>query len=290
MLHVLLLLSTAACYQAEVSSHTALNPGPPGAWDSGMIHAPSVVRTDTGYLMYYDGTAGADPHQDWAIGVAASPDGVRWEKYAGNPILSGSSYHDPRILRIGNRYVMWYSSLRDDDRWYIERARSSDGLRWERGPAPVLGPGPPGTWDETGVAYSSVQLDRDGYRMWYQGRDLQGRWRIGHAASPDGVVWEKDRGNPVLEPGAPGAWDSERVFTPAVVRKGSGWRMVYSGSPDWGLGYAYSEDGSRWRKALGNPFFAAPQVMTPAVLGDRLWYAVSRSGGQTAIESRQAPR
>lgn len=256
-----------------------------------MIHAPSVVHTDDGYLLYYDGTAGKDPYEGWSIGVARSADGMRWEKYPGNPVLSGGSMHDPRVLRVRNHFVMWYSELAHD-RWYIHQAKSEDGIRWglSPGPSPMLSPGPRGSWDETGVAYSSVQWDGVQFHMWYQGQDLQGRWRIGHATSPNGVVWAKDPVNPVLDVGTAGAWDSERVFTPAVIRDGTGWRMVYSGSPDWGLGYAYSEDGSRWRKALGNPFFAAPQVMTPAVLGDRLWYAVSRSGGQTAIESRQTPR
>lgn len=286
--YLLILVLLLACTRAGPTRDVALEPGPPGSWDSGMIHAPSVVQTDNGYLMYYDGTAGKDPYEGWGIGVATSPDSLRWEKFSGNPVLSGSTYHDPCVLRIRDTYLMWYSSLRDG-RWYIERARSSEGLRWER-EGTALGPGKAGDWDETGVAYSSVRPDENRYRMWYQGRDNAGRWRIGHATSVDGMHWYKDPANPVLDVGPHGAWDSERVFTPAVVRDGSGWRMVYSGSPGWGLGYATSEDGTRWRKVLGNPVLTGPQMMTPALLGNRVWYAVNRSGGQTAIESRQAPR
>jgi hypothetical protein len=55
-----------------------LQPGGPGAWDDIQVTRPSVVRTKTGYVMYYEGLG--DLH-DFMVGMASSTDGVHWTKY-----------------------------------------------------------------------------------------------------------------------------------------------------------------------------------------------------------------
>lgn len=51
-----------------------LTPDPEG-WDSYTLWAPSVVRTEQGYFMYYSGL-GPPPEWDRVIGLATSPDGL----------------------------------------------------------------------------------------------------------------------------------------------------------------------------------------------------------------------
>jgi hypothetical protein len=48
--------------------------------------------------------------------------------------------------------------------------------------------------------------------MWYEGDDS-----LGYATSPNGIVWTKHPANPVLAPGAAGAWDEEMVALPFVA-------------------------------------------------------------------------
>jgi hypothetical protein len=74
---------------------------------------------ETHYIMWYSG-------QDWAsttskIGLATSPDGFSWIKYAGNPVLepgpSGSwdakHVYSPSIIRKGNILLMFYVGRED---------------------------------------------------------------------------------------------------------------------------------------------------------------------------------
>ncbi|MEK7787728.1 MAG: cohesin domain-containing protein, partial [Chloroflexota bacterium] len=95
------------------------------------------------------------------------------------------------------------------------------------------------------------------YRMWYAGRNAAGTYAIGYATSGDGVIWTKHAGNPVLTIGGLGAWDSQIVREPSVVKDGGGtYHMWYAGTDNWprfNIGHATSPDGIAWTKDSANP-------------------------------------
>jgi len=119
---------------------------------------------------------------------------------------------------------------------------------------PVIPPPNAGAWD--GHRYTAAVLEVDGtYHLYFIGQ-LSSSWeiddfQIGHASSPDGVVWELDTANPVIARGDPGAWDDDGVGGGGVIHDGSMFRYWYAGGYD-GLtsrvGYATSDDGSLWTK------------------------------------------
>jgi len=122
--------------------------------------------------------------------------------------------------------------------------------------SPVLGPGPPGSWDSRGHWLSEVVFDGSIYHMWFEGLEEDvGSRGIGHATSTDGVEWTKDP-NPVLVQGDSGEWDDHRVAHLGVVYDGTLFHMWYSGVFNDGtvrVGYATSPDGSVWTKSDHNP-------------------------------------
>jgi predicted GH43/DUF377 family glycosyl hydrolase len=81
--------------------------------------------------------------------------------------------------------------------------------------------------------------------------------RIGHATSNNGIDWTKDKDhNPVLDVGAPGAWDSSMVWCPMVWKEGDQWYMIFSGGDrelNHRIGLARSNDGLIWTKEPTNP-------------------------------------
>jgi hypothetical protein len=97
--------------------------------------------------------------------------------------------------------------------------------------------------------------------MWYLGFENDILTRIGVATSSDGVSWTKYGGNPVLDIGPPGAWDSLSLGDPTVLFDGSTYQMWFMGSMSvptaYGeldrIGYATSTDGLHWTKHGGNP-------------------------------------
>ncbi len=284
-------------YQFANAPGPSLQPGPLGTWDSYSIHAPSVLKIKEEYVMWYDGTASPDPYAGWSIGLARSGDGRDWSKEPANPVLTPGapgewdsvSVHDPRVLHDNKEYRMWYSGF-DGSKWRIGLAVSLDGVHWDKSERnPIMDASGPGSWDEAGVAYSSVAFIKDVFYMWYQGLDTKGVWRIGRAVSRDGVTWIKDEGGPVLYPEEKG-WDGDKVLAPSVFFSGGSYHMFYTGAPKWAIGYAVSEDGVTWRKRE-TPVVSPPdastwdnqQILTSVAAIDDgkpvLWYAGRDKGG-----------
>jgi predicted GH43/DUF377 family glycosyl hydrolase len=77
-------------------------------------------------------------------------------------------------------------------------------------------------------------------------------------ASSDSLgAWVKEATNPVLRPGAAGAWDDGGVESPDVLYDGTQFHMWYtglrSGSDTSQIGHATSADGVVWQKDPNNP-------------------------------------
>ena len=113
--------------------------GAPASWDAGGVAWPSVVPTDDGFAMYYS-THATNP-EETVIARATSDDGMTWTKDE-NPVLQptlaweGTGLDRPRVVAVGDEYVMVYSGSDLTDRGV---AFSTDGISWERdGEAPAI--------------------------------------------------------------------------------------------------------------------------------------------------------
>ena len=130
--------------------------------------------------------------------------------------------------------------------------------------------------------------------MYYTGVDQTWRPRVGRATSPDGVTWTKDPGNPVLDRGARGEWDSFAAAVPGVVYRNAEWQLFYCGISEAAaflhlraprIGMAVSDDGSAFTRYEYNPL-VGPRIAgfepngpyNPSVLFDEdtqrymMWY------------------
>jgi predicted GH43/DUF377 family glycosyl hydrolase len=231
--------------------------------------------------------------------VHAAPQGP-WVKHTGNPVLTPgaegewdqNAVYYAHVLPDSSGYKMWYTGY--DANWVarIGYAESPDGINWTKYTGnPVLSPGPEGSWDSAWIGKPTVVKVDGTYRIWYQGRDAEGRVSIGYAESSDSIVWTKHASNPVLSPGSTGSWDGQGVNSPTVLYHNGLFHMWYHvwGSEDDDLGrigYATSADGVNWTKSLDNPVLAGgdsgsweyPHIFDPTVVFDpaddvyRMWY------------------
>jgi len=96
------------------------------------IGAVSVIKNNNLYYMYYSSSP-RDNYNNMRINLAVSRDGIHWDKYSGNPILSpsfpweGIGVTFPAVIYDNNRFVMIYSSK---DRTKFGIAYSKDGKNW----------------------------------------------------------------------------------------------------------------------------------------------------------------
>jgi predicted GH43/DUF377 family glycosyl hydrolase len=241
-----------------------MTPGPLGSPEANFVYPPYVLFDGDGFRMWYS----AHDFEEWSINYASSADGVTWERHAGNPLMRAA--HDgrwdenfisePSVLWNGQRFDMWYnggsertSTLRVGYAW------SEDGLAWHKWEPDewVVDVGPLGAWDDFSVARVHVLYDGERYQMFYEGHDGNANlsWRVGYAWSEDGVMWHKDPNNPIVDMGAPGAFDSSTVSEPYVIFDGQTYWLYYS---------AYDGDKYRLGLATAPPIYEAEGSLVSA--------------------------
>jgi len=59
--------------------------GHDGSWDDSSVIIVSILKLEDAYAAFYEGQ---DRHNQHAVGLAFSSDGIRWKKYERNPILT----------------------------------------------------------------------------------------------------------------------------------------------------------------------------------------------------------
>ena len=124
-------------------------------------------------------------------------------------------------------------------------------------PAPVLRPGAPGDFDDSGASLGNVlRVDSElwfFYMGWNLGVTVPWRNSIGLARSAQGAGPAQRHGRvPLLDRSEE---DPYSLSYPWVVRTAQGWRMWYGSNLSWGarqesmrhvIKHAHSEDGLRW--------------------------------------------
>lgn len=280
---IVLLAGQVAVAQVEWTyQDLAVGPGPPGSWNSSRHQVGDVIFDGTTYHMYLVG--GQTPlswDSPWAVGHWTSTDPAGpWTPDVCNPVLEptpgawdGYTIYKATVLFDGSMFRMWYGATDVQyDRVNVGYATNTDGwCDWDKVAGPLVGlePGAAGEWDDWGITPGTVVADGATYHMWYHAfaysTGMLDFWRIGHAASTDGLIWIKDH-DPVLEATEP--WEEDKVYFPEVAQIGGSLGMWYSSlredpSPDVArIGYAVSPDGLAWGKWPGNPVLS-PLAPTP---------------------------
>ena len=153
--------------------------GKKGSIDSVQATGMHVIRRGTEFVMWYGAYNGKH-----TIGLATSPDGVRWTKKNGGdslPGLAGPKQLGPSVHFDGSRYLMYYNTIVDvptgGSLWTMFAATSRDGIRWKPalGGKPVLGPAPPDNFGSANgkkgnnhsVHPSKLIVIKDRLRIWY---------------------------------------------------------------------------------------------------------------------------
>jgi predicted GH43/DUF377 family glycosyl hydrolase len=103
-------------WKRDTVNNPVLNPGASGQWDDKSLFGPNVLRIGNAYYMWYVGATTSGTSE--ATGVATSPDGINWTRYAANPLLVPSSgAWDTKwadvgsVVQSGNTLHMWYDGM-----------------------------------------------------------------------------------------------------------------------------------------------------------------------------------
>lgn len=267
-------ISQAEASWLKFSSQPIVAVGPTNSWDQSRVGSNSVLFNGSIYKMWYEGNNGSS----WRIGFATSDNGIIWVKHSNFIVdkldnFDNANVHDPKVFYKDNTYKMWFSGSNPDIRnIHINYSESSDGVSWNPANLSILSASL--AWEnDLGISFPYTIYQNNQYKMWYSARgslNNSTRWRIGYAASADGINWTKNP-TPVLE--ASSVWEGSDVGNPAVLfDENTGiYEMWYHG--DHGIGHATSSDGINWTKDPANPVlipsnntFDTKRVLNPFVL------------------------
>ena len=232
-----------------------------GEWDGLGVETVSVIKTPAGeYRMYYTGNKAPEGSNIYAIGLATSQDGIRWIKNekpvleplhewekptCSNPKDSATCVNggvlEPSVIYDEKEklYKMWYAALGSKDNiptFRIGYAFSSDGIKWNRHPQPVLDLGKNNSWDDIIVSHPHVITDSEKYHMFYFGTNLKDYCsdctmqpgKIGHAYSTDGINWQRNP-NPIISTGS--GWEKWTIGGPSALLQNNQIKLWYFGNP-----------------------------------------------------------
>ena len=146
-----------------------------------------ILKLGEAWHMWYS-TYGPKPR---VTGYATSEDGVRWTKYAQNPVLplgkpgewDDFSAFQPFVFRQDGLFHMIYngSSTRNKTGYRWGHAWSRDGVHWTKSPDnPVFLPGEKGAWDAGKVSCPTlVRTGPDAFNVYYCGAAAPGATYLG---------------------------------------------------------------------------------------------------------------
>jgi predicted GH43/DUF377 family glycosyl hydrolase len=150
-----------------------LDTGPRGSWDERGVGDPYVIRRNGWFYMYY---LGQDRARRQRLGLARSPDGVRWEKLRTSPVLElgavgafdENGLGEPAEWQAGGWYYILYTGRDRGENRRLGLARSRDGVHWEKQGPPYAGSA---AWDSKVICDATVLIEDGRVRVWFGGGD-----------------------------------------------------------------------------------------------------------------------
>jgi arabinan endo-1,5-alpha-L-arabinosidase len=101
------------------------------AWQESHLWAPHVIEHEGRYWMFVC-AGGPGPHE-YRIHLATSTDCSTWERHPDNPlVVDGYEARDPMVLRVGDRWVMYYTATTAPGGGHhiVAAAESDDLVHW----------------------------------------------------------------------------------------------------------------------------------------------------------------
>ncbi len=245
----------AITFPPELVSFTPCGQNPvfeaagPGHWDENIRERGWIMYEEGIYHLWYTGYR-SKGDETRKLGYATSKDGIHWERYPGNPIVSDVWTEDVNIVKVDGTYYMFSEGVNDE----AHLLTSTDRIHWkEQGKLDIrkangdpIAPGPFGT--------PAAYFEDGTWHLFYERNDKA----IWLATSKDLKTWTNVQDAPVLECG-PGAYDKKMIAMDQIVKYNGVYYGYYHGlvpntkPADWTSAVAASKDLIHWEKYFGNP-------------------------------------
>lgn len=138
----------------------------PGTWEGEVVSAPSIIKRDGTYYMFYTGFDDR-VHGKQSIGLATSKDLFHWKRHQGNPVYEAPPWakrnasgwldcRDAHVIEHGGEFLLYTMVTSAEDKGAIALASSKDLTHWhDLGPALIAftTPESPRVFEHDGTFY-----------------------------------------------------------------------------------------------------------------------------------------
>ncbi|GLU53028.1 endo-1,4-beta-xylanase [Dyadobacter frigoris] len=223
--------------------------GDTATWDEQIRERGFILKEDKTYYMWYCGYTKKTGKEIKYLGLATSPDGLKWTRFPNNPIHKKTWVEDMFVLKSAGTYYMFAESKDDIARLLT----SKDKINWDdKGALDIrlkngkpISKGPFGT--------PAVWKEGDTWYLFYERNDSD----VWLATSKDMKVWTNVQDEPVLNSG-PETYDKFAVAFNQVIKYKGLYYAYYHASAfkdwhEWTTNVAVSKDLIHWKKYDKNP-------------------------------------
>lgn len=227
----------------RINSNPILEPGALGCFDDSGALPNAIVNINNRKMLYYTGiNLGVTVKIRNSIGLAEwSEEKQRFERCFDGPIIDRTRdfphfVATPEVIYENKIFRSWFTScvgwkmeLDVPKHFYrLEYAESLDGINWKRNGVIAID-----FQDEFEYALGVPRVikDSDQYHMWFCARATATTptYRIYHATSPDGIIWDRQT-NPCSLSVSQSGWDSEMLCYPFIFDHKGQRYMLYNGN------------------------------------------------------------
>lgn len=148
------------------------------------------------YYMYYNGFE-TNQSGTGKIGLATSSDGITWNRYSSNPVLSpGAGWEDfslynTAVVKVGSIWYMLYEgkgNAAGDNTQIIGLATSTNGINWNKYTSnPIIRKG--FAYSTNYAAAPNLIYNNGKFYIWIMDSDHRGRWSLIRSQSTDAINW-----------------------------------------------------------------------------------------------------
>ena len=173
----------------------------PGTWEGEVVSAPSVIKHDGIYYLFYTGFDDRVRGKQ-SIGFATSKDLFHWERHAGNPVYEAPPWtarnpsgwldcRDAHVIAYGKEFLLFTMVTTAEGKGAISVASSPDLVKWkDLGPAVVTftTPESPRVFAHDGLYYM-IASSAHGKELFKTANPKTGPWESIAFAWPAPGLW-----------------------------------------------------------------------------------------------------
>lgn len=231
-------------------------------WDAAIRERGWILKEGDTYRMWYTGYDGSREGVKH-LGLATSPDGMKWTRSAENPIFDERWVEDMQVMKHDGRYLMFAETADGNS----QLLTSDDGIKW--------------TWDsdldirhlngervtDRPCGTPTAYFEEGTWYLFYEKWD-QGVWL---AKSTDLKSFTNVQEDPVITLG-PDKYDELMIALNQVIKQGDTYYAFYHGTGtetkprDWCTCMATSTDLIHWTKSSENPLFPTTENESSGIL------------------------